>query len=161
MALGIDEIMIKETPANWLGDDVKTKVVLNNLYKVLDKDRNGTEKLFELVKTIPKYFYSHTDLVQNTYQRVLTGEIDSDEGAIFLNENGVDVTNYLFDELRDAEYKFRKKLRGLQTGDIITVKGKNGNKEFFANFRGFTNDGKLVVVYDGGNQMTINADEYY
>jgi hypothetical protein len=161
LALEIDEIMMKEAPANWLGNEPRGKVILNLLYNALDKDKDATLKLFELLKTIPKYQHSSTDIITETYDRVSNGKIDSDEGAIFLNENGIEVSYEIYDKLRDLEKKFRKKLRGLEVGDIITVKGKNGNKDFSANFRGKTNDGKLIVTYEGGKQMTINSDEYY
>lgn len=161
LALEIDEIMMKEAPANWLGDEPRGKVILNLLYNVLDQDKDATLKLFELLKTIPKYQHSSTDIITETYNRVSNGKIDSGEGAIFLNKNGIEVTYEIYDELRDLEKKFRKKLRGLEVGDIITVKGKNGNKDFSANFRGKTNDGKLIVTFEGGKQMSINSDEYY
>ena len=100
------------------------------------------------------------DVVGKTLTRVLNGEINSDEAAIEIDESGVEVDAKLYDELRAAEVKSKGK-RELWVGDTIMVKGKNGNKDFEANFRGFNNDGKLVVVYGGGNQTTIGKEDYY
>ncbi len=101
------------------------------------------------------------DKVEEIYNKVLQGLINSDDGAIYLYDNGIEVTTEIYDRLRNAEESFLKKARGLQVGDIITVKGKHGTDDFKANFRGYTNEGKLVVVYDRGKQMMISKDEYY
>jgi hypothetical protein len=161
LALKIDKTMLTEAHANWRTHEVRENNVKNLLYKLMNNNVDSTLKLLELVKTIPKYLHESIDIFQETYDRVLYGKINSDDGAIYLSENDYEVTNEIYDRLRLAEKRYEKNLKGLEVHDIITVKGKNGNKDFPANFRGFTNDGKLVVVYDGGNQMTINADEYY
>jgi GNAT superfamily N-acetyltransferase len=100
------------------------------------------------------------DVVGKTLTRVLNGEINSDEAAIEIDKSGIEVDAELYDELRAAEVKSKGK-RELWVGDTIIVKGKNGNKDFEANFRGYTNDGKLIVVYGGGNQMSIGKEDYY
>jgi len=161
LALKIDKTMLTEAHAEWRTHIIRERNVKNLLYKLMNKNVDSTLKLLELVKTIPKYLHESIDIFQETYNRVLQGKINSDDGAIYLNENDYEVTNEIYDRLRLAEKRFQKNLKGLEVHDIITVKGKNGNKDFPANFRGFTNDGKLVVVYEGGKQMTINSDEYY
>jgi len=161
LALKIDKTMLTEAHAEWRTHIIRERNVKNLLYKLMNKNVDSTLKLLELVKTIPKYLHESIDIFQETYDRVLQGKINSDDGAIYLMENDYEVTNEIYDRLRLAEKRFQKNLRGLEVHDIITVKGKNGNKDFPANFRGFTNDGKLVVVYEGGKQMTINSDEYY
>ena len=108
-----------------------------------------------------KDMYEQGGIIDETYNKVLQGAINSDDGAIFLDENGIEVTDEIYDMLRNAEAESVKKSRGLQVGDIITVKGKYGNDDFKGNFRGYTNEGKLIVVYDGGKQMAISKDEYY
>jgi hypothetical protein len=104
---------------------------------------------------------TNSELIEKTLNMVSNGEINSDDAAIQLDESGIEVDEDLYDKLRDAEKTFLNKNKGLQVGDIITVKGKNGNQDFKGNFRGFTNDGKLIVVYEGGNQMMIGKDDYY
>jgi len=109
----------------------------------------------------PDIRYEEGGIIDETYNKVLQGSMNSDDGAIFLDENGIEVTDDIYDILRNAEAESVKKSRGLQVGDIITVKGKYGNDDFQGNFRGYTEEGKLIVVYDGGKQMSISADEYY
>jgi hypothetical protein len=104
---------------------------------------------------------ANSELIEQTLNIVYNGKMNSDDAAIQLDESGIEVDEDLYDKLRDAEKTFLNKNKGLQVGDIITVKGKNGNQDFKGNFRGFTNDGKLIVVYEGGNQMMIGKDDYY
>jgi len=47
--------MREQTPANWKGDEVKERQVQNVLYDVLDRDREATEVVFELVKNMKGY----------------------------------------------------------------------------------------------------------
>lgn len=105
--------------------------------------------------------YNNNDLFETTYTKVLNGEMNSDDAAIFLFDNGIEVDEDQYDKLSHAEKIFKKKGRGLEVGDIITIKGKNGLSDFKGNFRGYTPEGKLVIVYEGGKQMSINSDEYY
>jgi hypothetical protein len=98
-------------------------------------------------------------VIESIMQRVLNGEINSDEGAFEVIYSGLEVTNELYDELREAEKKFTKKSIGLQVGDIVKVKGKYGNEDFEANYRGTMPDGKLVVVPKSGMQISISKDE--
>jgi hypothetical protein len=161
LALQIDKTMLTEAHAEWKNNQIRERNVKNILAKRMKNDYYSTLELLELVKTIPKYLHEYKGSIEEIYDNVKAGKMNSDDAAIYLNEEGIEVTYEIYDRLRDMEKKYQKNLRGLEVHDIITVKGKNGNKDFPANFRGFTNDGKLVVVYEGGKQMTINSDEYY
>ena len=55
LALMIDEEMRAKAPAGWKGDETKERTVQNFLHKLLQKDRQATLALFELVKNIPGY----------------------------------------------------------------------------------------------------------
>ena len=55
MTLRVDAAMREQTPANWKGDEVKERQVQNVLYDVLDRDREATEVVFELVKNMKGY----------------------------------------------------------------------------------------------------------
>lgn len=91
---------------------------------------------------------------------VKKGEINADDAAIQIDESGIEVTNEIYDKLRDAEKQFIKSKTGLQVGDMVTVKGRNGVADFSANFRGVTKDGDLVVVAIGtGGTFVIKPDE--
>jgi hypothetical protein len=151
---------------NKLGyDGIKAKVHRNYdfafafLYPNQIKLADGSNTTFDANN--PDIRYEGGGILDETYNKVLQGSINSDDGAIFLDENGIEVTDEIYDMLRNAETESVKKSRGLQVGDIITVKGKYGNDDFKGNFRGYTNEGKLIVVYDGGKQMAISKDEYY
>jgi hypothetical protein len=161
LALQIDKTMLTEAHAEWKNNQIRERNVKNILAKRMKNDYYSTLELLELVKTIPKYLHEYKGSIEEIYDNVKAGKMNSDDAAIYLNEEGIEVTYEIYDRLRDMEKKYQKNLRGLEVHDIITVKGKNGNKDFPANFRGYTNDGKLVVVYEGGKQMTINSDEYY
>lgn len=123
--------------------------------------KGGFNTQEDAIEDYLKQEYEDGGLIEETYNKVLEGKMNSDDGAIFLDENGIEVTDDVYDKLRNAENLSLKKSRGLQVGDIITIKGKNGSNDFSANFRGYTNEGKLIVVYEGGKQMAISKDEYF
>jgi len=153
---GFDGVFMLDESVDRLIRNQFSQIAFNsNQIKLAD----GTNTTFDGEN--PDIRYEDGGIIDETYNKVLQGSINSDDGAIFLDENGIEVTDEIYDLLRNAEAESVKKSRGLQVGDIITVKGKNGNDDFKGNFRGYTQEGKLIVVYDGGNQTAISKDEYY
>ena len=55
LALEIDRVMREQAPAEWKGDQAREAQVLNALFPLLDRDREATLALFELVKNQPGY----------------------------------------------------------------------------------------------------------
>jgi type I restriction enzyme R subunit len=55
LALQVDQTMHEKTPAGWRGDEAKERTVQNFLYPLMQKDREATMKLFELLKNQPDY----------------------------------------------------------------------------------------------------------
>ncbi len=55
LALEIDRVMIERAPAGWKGDQAREAQVLNALFPLLNRDREATLALFELVKNQPGY----------------------------------------------------------------------------------------------------------
>lgn len=55
LALEIDRVMRERAPAGWKGDQVREAQVLNVLFPLLNRDREATLALFELVKNQPGY----------------------------------------------------------------------------------------------------------
>lgn len=55
LALAIDQAMRERAPAGWRGDQAREAQVLNALYPLLDRNREATQRLFELVKNLPGY----------------------------------------------------------------------------------------------------------
>ncbi len=55
LTLKIDRAMREKAPAGWRGDDTREKQVLNALFPILDKDRDVTTAVFELIKNMPGY----------------------------------------------------------------------------------------------------------
>jgi type I restriction enzyme R subunit len=55
LALEIDRVMRERAPAGWRGDDIREKQVLNALFPLLDRDRELTKALFELLKNMKGY----------------------------------------------------------------------------------------------------------
>ena len=55
LALKIDQVMREQAPAGWRGDQAKEAQVLNALFPLLERNRNATRALFELVKNQPGY----------------------------------------------------------------------------------------------------------
>lgn len=50
ITLQIDRAMREKAPANWKGDDIREKQVLNALHPIMGKSREATLALFELIK---------------------------------------------------------------------------------------------------------------
>ena len=55
LALDIDRAMRERAPAGWKGDQAREAQVLNALFPLLDRNREATMALFELVKNQPGY----------------------------------------------------------------------------------------------------------
>lgn len=55
LALNIDCTMREKAPAGWKGDQAREAQVLNALFPLLDRNREATQALFELVKHQPGY----------------------------------------------------------------------------------------------------------
>lgn len=56
LALEIDRVMRERAPAGWKGDQAREAQVLNALFPLLDRNREATLALFELVKNQPGYY---------------------------------------------------------------------------------------------------------
>ena len=55
LALEIDRVMREQAPAGWRGDQAREAQVKNALFPLLDRNREATLALFELVKNQPGY----------------------------------------------------------------------------------------------------------
>lgn len=55
LALKIDRTMRESAPAGWKGDRAREAQVLNALFPLLDRDREATLALFEIIKNQPGY----------------------------------------------------------------------------------------------------------
>jgi len=55
LALRIDQVMREHAPAGWKGDDARAKVVLNALFPVMQRDKQATRAVFEIIKNQPGY----------------------------------------------------------------------------------------------------------
>jgi type I restriction enzyme R subunit len=55
LALDIDRVMRERAPAGWKGDQAREAQVLNALFPLLDRNRETTMALFELIKNQPGY----------------------------------------------------------------------------------------------------------
>jgi type I restriction enzyme R subunit len=55
LALAIDRVVHEHAPAGWKGDETRERQVLNALFPVLDRDREATLALFEIIKNQPGY----------------------------------------------------------------------------------------------------------
>lgn len=55
LALEIDQSIRQRAPAGWKGDEVREREVLNVLFPLMNRDREATLRLFELVKNQPGY----------------------------------------------------------------------------------------------------------
>jgi len=51
----IDRTMREQAPAGWKGDQARGAQVLNTLFPLLDRNREATLALFDLVKHQPGY----------------------------------------------------------------------------------------------------------
>ena len=55
LALKIDKAIRDNAPAGWRGDQVRESQVLNLLFPMLEKDREATMALFEIIKNQDAY----------------------------------------------------------------------------------------------------------
>jgi type I restriction enzyme, R subunit len=55
LALEIDRVMREQAPASWKGDQAREAQVLNALFPLLNRDREATLALFDLIKNQPGY----------------------------------------------------------------------------------------------------------
>lgn len=55
LALKIDSAIREHAPAGWYGDQAREAQVLNALFPLLDRDRDATQALFEIIKNQPGY----------------------------------------------------------------------------------------------------------
>jgi type I restriction enzyme R subunit len=55
LALEIDRTIRERAPAGWKGDEVREREVLNALFPIMNRDRQVTMALFELIKNQPGY----------------------------------------------------------------------------------------------------------
>jgi type I restriction enzyme R subunit len=55
LALRIDQAIREQAPAGWKGDHAREAQVLNALFPLLDRSREATRALFELVRNQPGY----------------------------------------------------------------------------------------------------------
>lgn len=55
LAMRLDRVVRERAPAGWKGDQAREAQVLNALYPLLDRDREATQALFEIVKNQPGY----------------------------------------------------------------------------------------------------------
>ena len=55
LALRIDAVMRERAPAGWKGDQARETQVLNALFPLMDRNREATRALFELVRNQPGY----------------------------------------------------------------------------------------------------------
>ena len=55
LALEIDRVMRERAPAGWKGDQAREAQVLNALFPLLNRNREATLGLFELIKNQPGY----------------------------------------------------------------------------------------------------------
>ena len=55
LAVWLDSVVRENSPAGWKGDHAREAQVLNALFPVLDRDREATKALFEIIKNQPGY----------------------------------------------------------------------------------------------------------
>lgn len=55
LALRIDAAMREQVPAHWKGDEVKERQVLNVLHPLLNRNREATQAVFDLIKNMNGY----------------------------------------------------------------------------------------------------------
>lgn len=55
LALRIDVAVRESAPAGWKGDHARESLVVNALFPILNRDRDATRALFEIVKNQPGY----------------------------------------------------------------------------------------------------------
>jgi len=82
--------------------------------------------------------------------------INAEDAAVFLDEHKVELTDELFEALKQREIAGTPK--SLFVGDIVTVKGRNGNPDFTANYRG-KNEGMAIIVPTNGLQFSVPMED--
>lgn len=55
LAVRLDSVVRENAPAGWKGDQAREAQVLNALFPILDRDREATQALFEIIKNQPGY----------------------------------------------------------------------------------------------------------
>jgi type I restriction enzyme, R subunit len=55
LGLKIDQAVRDHAPAGWRGDQAREAQVLNVIYPLLDRDREATQALFDIIKNQPGY----------------------------------------------------------------------------------------------------------
>ena len=55
LAIRLDSVVRENSPAGWKGDQTREAQVLNALFPVLDRDREATSALFEIIKNQSGY----------------------------------------------------------------------------------------------------------
>jgi type I restriction enzyme R subunit len=55
VVLALDQAIRHQAPANWKGDEIKEKQVLNALFPIMARDRVATQAIFEIIKNQPGY----------------------------------------------------------------------------------------------------------
>jgi type I restriction enzyme R subunit len=55
LALALDKAIRQHAPANWKGDEVKEKLVLNALFPIMSRDPVATQAIFDIIKNQPGY----------------------------------------------------------------------------------------------------------
>jgi type I restriction enzyme R subunit len=55
IALEVDRVMREKAPAGWRNDQPRESVIKNELFLILDRDREKTNKVFELIKNQRNY----------------------------------------------------------------------------------------------------------
>ena len=55
LALRLDWVVRQDAPAGWKGDETRERTVQNAIYPLLDKDRQATAALFDIIKNQPGY----------------------------------------------------------------------------------------------------------
>ena len=55
LTMKIDRAMREKAPADWKGDDTRERKVLNALFPLLNRDREATEAIFDIIKNQPGY----------------------------------------------------------------------------------------------------------
>ena len=55
LALKLDQAMREQAPADWRGDETREKQVLNALFPILNRNRNATLAVFEIIKNQQGY----------------------------------------------------------------------------------------------------------
>lgn len=55
LALKIDLAVRERAPAGWKGDETRERTVQNAIFPLLDRDREATQALFDIIKNQPGY----------------------------------------------------------------------------------------------------------